>query len=241
MMRRPVLRPLRRPTVSGSPRPGGALLPIGGAALVLACASAPREDPGLPPPGPGAAEAGTELRSDDGIPGLGPLMEAFEARNQDVLYARVLQVLERCGTRPLAQQALLLLTAGELDPRNPDPRPPLALEATEIVLRAVEPASWTHALAESLHLIARRLGAEKAGLYAADELELRFRSEKGDDGGAEEPPVACEAAPWPEAGAGVDPPVFRERSYPALVAQLRRRVAELEEELQRLRRITKEP
>lgn len=239
MRRPPVIRSLR-PTRAGAPRRRcGPLLPVCAAALLVACASAPREEP-RPLPSPHVVD-GSELSAYHGSPGLGPLTEALEARNHDALYARVLQVLERCGTRPLGQQALLLLAVGELDPRNPDPRPSLALESTELVLRGAEPGSWMRPLAESLYLIARRLGAEKAGTYAADESELRFRSEKGNDGSSKEPPVACEAAPWPEAGGGVDPPAFRERSYPARVAQLRRKVAELEEELERLRRITKEP
>lgn len=175
-------------------------------------------------------------------PGVG-VARAVASGERDVAYARVLETLERCGTRPLGQQALLLLAASELDPRNPDPRLPLALRSAQLVLQASEPEAWARVLAESLYLLALRIGAREPGAYAADEAELGVRVRKGNERAAFPVDEECEALPWPagptaEVG---DPPALQGPSYPARIDRLRRRVAELESELERLRRISKEP
>lgn len=155
-------------------------------------------------------------------------------------YALTLRMLEHCGTRPLGQQALLLLAAAELDPRNPDARLSLAREAVSLVAEASEPDAWTRVLAESLYLMALRLGAPRATAGAGPEAELRLRARRPNGHPVVASAGTCDALPWPNGRAEEpgDLPGLDGASYPARIAWLQRRVSELEAELKRLRRIT---
>ena len=209
-----------------------------------ACASAPPPQPPIPdpkpvvqpppPPPPPEAEAPAKLEL---------AVASLDERNYDAAHARLLEVVDLCGSAPLGQQALLLMAVAELDPRNPDPRRDLAAESTALLWEETNGRGWAHTLTESLYMIALRLGARSAGPTDAEAAELEWRVRAAPAGAAESPaycgPVWPTTLPPPTATAALEDglPSLNGSSYPAQVAELRRRVRELEEELERIRRI----
>lgn len=293
-----------------SPQP---LLVIAAFASILAtaCGTHPEPQPVVPertlaleapppPPPPPQAEAPGKLEA---------ALKALGSRDYTAAHARLLEVVELCGGAPLGQQALLLIAAAELDPRNPDPRRSLAAESTSLLLGELGSEAWARQLAESFYLIGRKLGARQLGAEDTEALELgwlfrhgygRHPQETkghGDDSalmdedskewaevesGSSETEVAvagpsagrydtvdrsgsvrsgggasastvrearggalqhCEAvwtAPSWRGDADGALPSLPGSSYPAQVTALRRRVQELEDELERIRRIVTE-
>lgn len=281
-----------------------------GTILVAACGTHPQPSPGVPertlaleapppPPPPPQAEAPDKLEASVKALGRGDYNEA---------HARLLEVVELCGGAPLGQQALLLIAAAELDPRNPDPRRSLAAESTSLLLGELDSTSWARQLAESFYLIGRKLGARQLGAEDTEALELGWLFRHGSgrhpqekEGGdasalmdedsrewAEVESAASETdvelagtsagrydtvsdrrgSTWSPGGASASPagegrgeaslhcqavwtapsngiaqralPSLPGSSYPAQVTALRRRVRELEDELERIRRIVTE-
>ncbi len=142
--------------------------------LIAACSSNPEPGPVVPqaapaveapppPPPPPQAEAPDKLQA---------ALEALGRSDYTAAYARLMEVVELCGGAPLGQQALLLIAATELDPRNPDPRRSLAAESTSLLLGELDSMSWARQFAESFYLIGRRLGARQLGAEDTEALEL---------------------------------------------------------------------
>jgi len=183
-----------------------------------------------PPPPPPEAEAPGKLEL---------AVAALDGRNYDAAHARLLEVVDLCGSAPLGQQALLLMAVAELDPRNPDPRRDLAAESTALLWEETYARGWAHTLAESLYMIALRLGAGNAGPTDAEAAELEWRVRAAPaDASSYCGPAWPARLPSPTASAPEDGlPSLNGSSYPAQVAELRRHVRELEEELERIRRI----
>lgn len=105
----------------------------------------------------GSSTYGAAAWLDDGAIAL--TQGDFEAAREKLAEAR-----ERCGNTLLGRQALLLLGALELDPRNPQRSPDQAAEHTARYLRLSETYPWTRPLAESLYLLALELGASEPKL-----------------------------------------------------------------------------
>lgn len=273
------------------------------AILTAACSANPEPAPVVPDPVP-AVEAPPPPPPSPQAEAPGKLQAALKALGENdytAAYARLLEVVELCGSAPLGQQALLLIAATELDPRNPDPRRSLANESTSLLLGELDSTSWARRFAESFYLIGRRLGARQLGAEDTEALELGWvfrhgygrqpaegladdeastlvdedprewaevESAAAENGDALSGPYAgrddtisgrgvsrstsrelsdgvspyCEAL-WaaPSAGDGQSTlPSLPGSSYPAQVAALRRQVRELEEELERIRRIVTE-
>lgn len=166
-------------------------------------------------------------------------MDAARGGNPDAAYERLLEVVDRCGTAPLGQQALLMLTIGELDPRNPDPRLHLAVEASAGLARWTADTTWTHRVADALYLISRRLAPRPSHLDAQDVQALRERMERATDGRVRLPSPDCSAA-WPGAG-GTDEslPDLDGVPYPVQMTRLRHELRELRREVERLRRLAR--
>lgn len=227
-----------------------------------ACASAPPPQPPVPEPKPVVQPPPPPPPPEAEAPGkLELAMAALDERNYDAAHARLLEVVDLCGSAPLGQQALLLMAVAELDPRNPDPRRDLAAESTALLWEETYGRGWAHTITESLYLIALRLGARNAGPTDAEAAELEWRVRAAPAGAAEshatghalagsgdssaDPlatsycgPVWPTRLPPPTTSAPQDRlPSLNGSSYPAQVAELRRRVRELEEELERIRRI----
>ena len=142
--------------------------------LVAACSSHPEPGPVVPartpavaappqPAPPPPAEAPDKLQA---------ALEALGKNDYGAAHARLLEVVELCGSAPLGQQALLLIAATELDPRNPDPRRSLADESTSLLLGELDQMSWARQFAESFYLIGRKLGAQQLGAADTEALEL---------------------------------------------------------------------
>lgn len=74
---------------------------------------------------------------------------------------------ERWG-EPVGQQALLLLTAAELNPRNPDRRLWAAADRSARLLNIPELPRWMVPVAESFYLLANELGAHEEQIARAD-------------------------------------------------------------------------
>jgi hypothetical protein len=206
---------------------------------VAACASAPPPQPPVPEPKPVVEPSPPAPPPEAEAPGkLELAVAALDERNYDAAYARLLEVVDLCGSAPLGQQALLLMAAAELDPRNPDPRRDLAAEATALLWRETSGRGWVHTLTESLYLIALRLGARNAGPTDAEAAELEWRVRAAPADASSYCAPVWSAPPAPAAsGPGTGLPSLKRSPYPAQVAELRRRVRELEEELERIRRI----
>ena len=219
-----------------------------------ACASTPPPQPIVPEPKPVVQPPPPPPPPEAEAPGkLELAVAALDERNYDAAHARLLEVVDLCGSAPLGQQALLLMAVAELDPRNPDPRRDLAAESTALLWAETDGQGWTHTITESLYLIALRLGARNSGPTDAEAAELKWRVRAAPTGAAES--YAAGAAPagaatsycgplWPTrlpspaTSAPEDAlPSLNGSSYPAQVAALRRHVRELEEELERIRRI----
>jgi len=208
-----------------------------------ACASAPPPQPPIPDPKPVVQPPPPPPPPEAEAPGkLELAVAALDERNYDAAHARLLEVVDLCGSAPLGQQALLLMAVAELDPRNPDPRWDLAAESTALLWEETNGRGWAHTLTESLYMIALRLGARNAGPSDAEAAELEWRVRAAPAGAAESRAYCGPAWPTrlspptvstPEDGL----PSLNGSSYPTQVAELRRRLRELEEELERIRRI----
>lgn len=227
-------------------RPAGRAGPIGiRCALALlalgtaGCASGP---PVVEGPGGLPALPSSERATSEPAPAGTKLDVARAARTADgaLVHSLAVRTLERCGTRPLGQQALLVLAAAELDPRNSEGRASVALEALRLVGKASEPDAWTRVLSESLYLLAQRVGGGARTAGTAAEEALRASARRGNERRLAADAAACRAVAWPD-GRTEEPgdlPSLEGASYPARIAWLQRKVSELEGELQRLRRIT---
>ncbi|HUP02163.1 MAG TPA: hypothetical protein VM737_11695 [Gemmatimonadota bacterium] len=119
-----------------------ALALAGLALLPVACSSAGGRSPSY----------GAAPRLDEGAVALA--RADFPAAKE-----RLTQTRQTCGNALLGRQALLLLGALELDPRNPDRDPDRSAELTGRYLRLPETFPWTRPLAEALYLLALDLGA----------------------------------------------------------------------------------
>ncbi len=173
-----------------------------------------------------------------GEPGAGLDAGALALREAEFEAARerLVSVRRLCGEARLGRQALLLLSALELDPRNPGGDPGLAAAYAAHYLALPETFPWTRPVAEQLYLQALSLGGDPAAESAAPLL-------KGARPG-KSVPEACDRSDWGVV-AGGDPPVLGKMvrsSRPAGGShppddsrRLRSRVAELEAELERIR------
>lgn len=86
---------------------------------------------------------------------------------------RLIETREACGNALLGRQALLLLGALELDPRNPDRDPRRSAELTARYLRLPETFPWTRPLAGSLYLLAREMGGKEPSAESLLAPEIR--------------------------------------------------------------------
>lgn len=152
-------------------------------------------------------------------------------------------VRRTCGETRLGRQAVLMIAALEVDPRNPAADPDRAAALAGHWLTRPETFPWTRPIAEAIYLQALRAGGSpytESGKVPADVRELLVMDRPADGAGE-----TCDASDWQVLGAGPPPelsgripsrgtrPVARDpHDDPGL---LRERVAELEAELERIR------
>jgi len=152
-------------------------------AAATGCASAPPTDTGVQP-------------SEQLTSGL----VALEAADYSIAYDNLIGVRSVCGDSPIGQQALLVLAAAELDPRNPQRQIELAAEFAAHFLGLPNRAAWAQPLAESLYLLSMEIGASDAvGTMLGG-------GGIGDDG---EPVTAMVATAGPNDTSATDPEVER--------------------------------
>jgi len=160
---------------------------LAGLTLVAAtgCASAPAGDPDVLP----AEHLTTGL-------------VALEEADYNIAYDNLIEVRSVCGDSPLGQQALLVLAAAELDPRNPERQIELAAEFSAHYLGLPNRAAWAQPLAESLYLLSMEIGASDAvGTL------LGVRSGEGSEDA--EPVTAMVATAGPNDSSATDPEAER--------------------------------
>lgn len=147
-----------------------------------------------------------------------------------------------CGEARLGRQALLLIAALEMDPRNPSGDPDRAAALAGHWLTRPETFPWTRPIAETLYLQALRAGGGPYAEPAAAPAGVRELLEmvRPADGAGE----TCDALEWEVLAAGGLPDLDRRRPRGSAGgagrlhddnARLRERVARLEAELERIR------
>lgn len=204
--------------------------------LAAGCAPAPEPRPAAPQPDLTPVSTLDEARL-EALGRFGLALDAARSGNPDAAYELLLQVVDRCGSEPLGQQALLMLAIGELHPGNPDPRLHLAAEASARLAHLTPDTTWTHRVAEALYLLSRRLAPRSGHLAAMDVQDLRARVERATDGRLRLPRVDCSPV-WPAGTPGDGSlPELRGLPYPVQVAGLRRELRDLRREVERLRRL----
>jgi hypothetical protein len=204
----------------------GLLLPVLLAGTMTGCAAIR----GLTDRGPSEAEQRLELG-----------LSAWKAGDYTTAYDQLLWVIGNHEAQPIGRQALLALTAAELDPRNPNRRMGVAASLAARYLRSESPESWVQPIAETMYLIAVEMGAledrvaqAEAERDAADRRAARAAASR--PGTAQAPPRALPTLPGrtvPDRIREVEADRDRLRQR---VSQLETRLARSEQELERVRR-----
>lgn len=161
-------------------------------------------------------------------------LAALEVSRTEAAFGQLERVRRDCGTAPLGQQATLVEAAaalrGGVDERDPE----RAALLTAAFLRQPRPPAWGVPIAESIYLMSRELGASPPSEEATAGV---FAEGGGDDG---RPAVEC-GARWDAARSATAVPRLEGPGVAAELRQLRTRMGELEEEVERLRALLKVP
>ena len=170
---------------------------------------------------------------------------ALALRRGEFVQAReaLVEVRRTCGDARLGRQALLLIAALEVDPRNPTGDPDHAAALAGYWLSRPETFPWMRPLAETLYLQALRAGGRPfsgSGEPLPDAQDLLAMARPAE--GASE---TCDASDWQVLGGGAPPelsgrprgggPPGQGRGLREDNARLREQVARLEAEIQRIR------
>lgn len=152
------------------------------------------------------------------------------------------EVRRTCGEARLGRQALLLIAALEMDPRNPSGDPDRAAALAGHWLTRPETFPWTRPVAETLYMQALRAGGGPYAEPAAAPAGVRELLEmvRTADGAGK----TCDALEWKVLSGGGLPELDRRRPGGSAGgtgrlrddnARLREKVARLEAELERIR------
>lgn len=175
-----------------------------------------------------ASGGGAETAFRDGL-------AALEGARAEEAFGQLERVREVCGTSPLGQQAVLVEAAAALGGKVGKRDPQRAADLAVAFLRQPAPAAWGVPVAESLYLMARELGAREP---SDDATAAVFAAAAGEPG---RPPADC-GARWEAADRSVTPvPSLEGTGVAAELEELRGRMSELEEEVERLRALLKMP
>ena len=169
--------------------------------------------------------AGTAFR--DGL-------SALDGARTEEAFSQLERVRRVCGTSPLGQQAALVEAAAALGARDDDRDPQRAAVLAAAFLRQRRPPAWGVPIAESLYLMAQELGAT----VPSEEATAAVFAGRSDD--PERPPADC-GARWDPARTAAAVPSLEGTGITAELERLRGRMAELEEEVKRLRALLKVP
>jgi hypothetical protein len=131
-------------------------------------------------------------------------------------------VIEKDGNGRLGQQAMLVLAALEMDPRNPARRIAVGADAAASYLRLQTPA-WTQPLAQTFYLLGLELGA------AEDRVERAERE-------AERAAARLPALPGPSVAARIRVIEQERDRLKGRVDVLEKQLLEKEQELERIKK-----
>jgi hypothetical protein len=179
---------------------------------------------------------------------LSGALASTDSLDFDATIRTLTSLRRRCGASLVGRRATLLLAAAHLDPRNPEARPGRAADLAGAYLREGGGPAWTRPLAEVLYLEALEKGASAGALDAGGNAGATDAAGGGTENGRPGPGHRAGAAPPDGCGEGGGAPLAGGSALPSLpgsplafrLEQLRGRVAELEAELERIRR-TLEP
>jgi DNA repair exonuclease SbcCD ATPase subunit len=183
-------------------------------------------------------------------------LAALEQQDYHTAHAHLAWLVSYHWHRPVGQRALLALAAAEADPRNPGRRLGVGAQLASDYLRLEETADWLQPLMESFYLMTLELGAaEEEIAQLAREKEAAERAARAARAQAQRAQAAARTA---EARARQARAAPAARTVPALpgppvtarvraleqertqlaqrTSQLERRLAEREQELERIRR-----
>lgn len=161
-------------------------------------------------------------------------LSALEGARTREAFSQLERVRRVCGTSPLGQQAVLVEAAAVLGARDGNRDPRRAAVLTAAFLRQRRPPAWGVPIAESLYLMAQELGAPAPSEEATAAVFADRTGERGP------PPADC-GARWDPTRAAAGVPSLEGTGITAELELLRGRMAELEEEVKRLRALLKVP
>lgn len=143
-------------------------------------------------------------------------------------------VAERNAGDAVGQQALLMVAALEMDPRNPNRRLPLGSDLTGSYLKLERTPAWTTPVAETLYLLAVELGAaeDRAAQAEADKEQAENRLRLPENA----PTMASRLR---AAGDERDKLAKKVEQLEAQVAERDKKLAEKDKELERIRKTLK--
>ena len=174
-----------------------------------------------------------EARLEDGIRALRAGDFATATEQLDWVY-------RNHWNEPVGQRALLLLTASELDSRNPNRRVWVAADHAARFLGIERAAEWTKPLASVYYLLAQELGAAEARVAqaeAAAEVADSARAEaEGDARRATRglPQYSGQSVPAQLSALRTERDALRDR-----VGSLERQLRESQQEIERIRKLLK--
>lgn len=149
-------------------------------------------------------------------------------------------VAEHLPDEEIGKRALLMVSALEMDPRNPNRRIALGSELAAAYLRQVEIPTWTKPLAQTMYLIALELGAAEDKVAQA-EAEKAQAERRAAEGGL--PRLPTGAATWPQrlraSKEEQDRLSKRVEQLESQLADREKKLAEKEKELERIRKTLK--
>lgn len=160
-------------------------------------------------------------------------LTALEGTRTEEGMRQLERVRRDCGTAPLGQQAVLVEAAAALRGGDGERDPQRAAVLTAAFLRQPSPPAWGVPIAESLQLMAQELGASPPSREATRDI-------LGGDEGAGGAMGGC-GARWEPARTVTMVPRLDGTGVTAELRQLRARMTELEEEVERLRALLKVP
>ena len=150
-------------------------------------------------------------------------------------------VAERYGSENIGQQALLIVSALEMDPRNPKRRLALGSELAAAYLRVEEAPAWTAPLAETLYLLALELGAAEERVAQAEAEKAQAERKAAETNNLPRLPQTSSTVPTRlrEVREERDRMGKRVEQLEAQLADRENKLAEKEKELERIRKTLK--
>lgn len=148
-------------------------------------------------------------------------------------------VAEHYPNEEIGKRALLIVSALELDPRNPTRRVALGSELAAAYLKRPSIPDWTAPMAQTLYLLGLELGAteEKVAQAEADKALAERRLNEN------LPKLPNSATPWPtrlrQSKEEQDRLAKRVEQLEAQLADREKKLAEKEKELERIRKTLK--